>query len=925
MFLFILFITQLFLANCFIFSVIISIYNTGRYLDETIESLLNQTFGFSKIQIILVNDGSTDNTENICLKYKKLYINNIFYYKIQHSGVSKARNVGLKFAKGLYINFLDSDDKWDYKAFKYIYLFFFFYKNIDIVSGRMKYFETKSTYHFLDYKFKTSRVVNLTEDYSYIQLSSSSSFFRKKSIKDNKFEESIVIGEDTRFINNNLLKKPLLGIIREAIYYYRKRTDSTSAIQNTESNLYFYSSSLLKVQQYLIDKSNSLYNIILPFIQYFIAYDIIFRLKSKAYLYLNSINYKIYCNIIENLLKQIEDKYFLEQKIFPSKLLVFALTKKYNKDIRYDITLKNKSFMYSNYSLINLKKYKNIINWRIIEIKDNKLHLEGVDRFWMPKETYYYFCKFGNSIIFPKYYYYSGDDFVTMYGIINKGRIIVFDIIVNNNVKQNLCFFLSYKNVSIEIFPSLDLSVHIPPINNSYYVKNDYLIQNINNYLIISPYEKNMLNSLEQEYDKELKILKKEKIIQIREDYFETQSYNNKNDYQIWIINDRKWDACDNGEYFFRFLSKLKPKGIKFYFIIKKESRDYIRLKSFGKVIDLDSSDYLKLFIKADKIISSVSDAWVTNPFKEDSKYITDLYHFKFIYLQNGIIKDDLSKYLNKLLKNFDLIITSSKKEYNSFLSYNYRYDKKNIILTGLSRFDYLYQLKRNITRENLIIIAPTWRVYIKGTYDLLSYKSILSENFKKTDFFHTFNDLINDEKLLLFMKMNDYKGILCLHHKFEAEWRYFNRNDIFIIKEKCNIQELLVKSSLLITDYSSLFFDYAFLKKPIIYVHFDYHQYRSNHFQEGYFDYKTDGFGPICYNIKCVRETLISFIENKCKLKNVYLMKIKKFFKYFDENQNQRIYKKIIKESDLIKNDFSKKILYYIFLFIIIKIWKNY
>ena len=186
------------------FSIIIAIYNSGRYLEETIQSLINQVIGFSKIQIILVNDGSTDNTENICLKYKYMYKNNIIYTKTVHSGVSQARNIGLKFVKGMYINFLDSDDKWDSNAFTYINLFFKFYKNVDIVSGRMKYFEARTTYHFLDYKFKKTKVVNLIEEYSYIQLSCSSSFFRKNSIKNNKFEEGILFGEDIRFITTEL-------------------------------------------------------------------------------------------------------------------------------------------------------------------------------------------------------------------------------------------------------------------------------------------------------------------------------------------------------------------------------------------------------------------------------------------------------------------------------------------------------------------------------------------------------------------------------------------------------------------------------------------------------------------------------------------------------------------------------------------------
>ena len=69
--------------NNYLFTVIMAIHNTGRFLDESIGSLLNQTIGYENIQIILVNDGSSDNSEKICLKYKNLYylIKQIFKQK----------------------------------------------------------------------------------------------------------------------------------------------------------------------------------------------------------------------------------------------------------------------------------------------------------------------------------------------------------------------------------------------------------------------------------------------------------------------------------------------------------------------------------------------------------------------------------------------------------------------------------------------------------------------------------------------------------------------------------------------------------------------------------------------------------------------------------------------------------------------------
>ena len=63
------------------FSIIVPIYNVGKYLEETIMSVVNQTIGFENIQLILINDGSIDNSEEICLKYQKIYPENIIYYK----------------------------------------------------------------------------------------------------------------------------------------------------------------------------------------------------------------------------------------------------------------------------------------------------------------------------------------------------------------------------------------------------------------------------------------------------------------------------------------------------------------------------------------------------------------------------------------------------------------------------------------------------------------------------------------------------------------------------------------------------------------------------------------------------------------------------------------------------------------------------
>ena len=665
--------------NSFQFSVIIPIFNTGRYLDDSIGSLINQSIDFSEIQVILVNDGSTDQTEEICLKYKQRFPKNIEYIKIEHNGVSKARNIGLDYANGTYINFLDPDDKWDYNAFKIFLLFFKYYKNINIISGRMKFFEAANGYHPLDYKFYKTRIVNLTEEYSCIQLSAPSCIIKKSIIKGKHFDESISSSEDILFLNNLFLINPIIGYIREAIYFYRRRVDSSSVIQNTKKSFKYHFNSINYVAHKLINNSNIIFNKIIPFIQFYIGYDILCRITQSSFQFLAPDSFQKYCLIIESLLKSIEDKYILGQRILSKKLKIFTLSKKYNKDLRYDIKLKNNdSFRYLNHVIINLKAERLII-WKILEIKKNILHLEGIDNCWLPKETYSFLCKIGKESFYPTYELNSNYDFITMYGVIEKGRIIKFNIPIDS---QNIIkFYISYDGLKIEIFTSLGYFTHIPPVNSGYYISENYILKYIDNRIHIFLHNKKLEIEFEKNFCDQLKIRNKSNIIKLRKHIKHKNQIRNHENKKIWIINDKHNKAGGNGEYFFRYLKLKKPKEVKSYFVIERNCSDYKRIKQLGDILDLYSYRYKNIFLQADKMISSLTDSLIENPFHQDHIYIRDLIKFDIIYLENRITKDDLSKYFNKFNKNYILFITSLKNEYKSIFEYKYGYDKDNVIL----------------------------------------------------------------------------------------------------------------------------------------------------------------------------------------------------------------------------------------------------
>ena len=471
----------------------------------------------------------------------------------------------------------------------------------------------------------------------------------------------------------------------------------------------------------------------------------------------------------------------------------------------------------------------------------------------------------------------------------------------------------------------------LPLINNGYYISSNYIIKNVDKRLILYKYNETIENSFELQYCNQLKNLRKYDIIKLRranKKYIRLLK-NKRYKYEIWIVNDRRQQAADNGEFFFRYLRKKKPEGVEVYFAIQKNCPDYQRLKNLGNILNINSIEYLKIFLKSDKLISSVDDLWVDNPFGEDHQYIKDLFKFIFIFLQNGIIKDDLSKNINRLNRKIDLLITSTEREYNSLLSRNYGFNKNNLILTGLSRYDNLEKYNRYEIKKNyiMILVMPTWISSIKGNKDSSIYESIHSDAFKTTQFFNFYNSLINDEQLIKVMKHYNYTGVFCLHKYFAAQWVDFANNSQFVINDICNYQELLIKGSLLITDYSSIFFDFGYMKKPIIYTQFDYEEFRLNQYPEGYFNYKKDGFGPIYFDIKSSVNSIINAIKNNCQINNKYLKRINSFFSFFDEHNNDRIYEQIMKRSNIkgknLSNIKSIDFILYFTIFFFIKIIK--
>lgn len=286
-------------------SIIIPIYNTEMYLEDAINSVINQTIGFENIQLILVNDGSKDNSEEICLKYRNIY-NNVIYLKQDNRGVSSARNNGLKYVEGKYVNCMDSDDKWEKDALLNMYNFMEKnYLEIDFVSARLKYFEASEGYHYLDYKFEETRIINIEKEPEMLIFHVNSTLFKSEIMKNREFDTRLKMEEDCVFINTILLDKLKYGVIREALYNYRKRNANNSAVQSSKWNKSWYFDTPEYAWKKLITESIRKYNGVIKYIQYVLIYELIGRINCE-YVILNYLEVKKHLEIISEISKYID-------------------------------------------------------------------------------------------------------------------------------------------------------------------------------------------------------------------------------------------------------------------------------------------------------------------------------------------------------------------------------------------------------------------------------------------------------------------------------------------------------------------------------------------------------------------------------------------------------------------------------------------
>lgn len=352
----------------------------------------------------------------------------------------------------------------------------------------------------------------------------------------------------------------------------------------------------------------------------------------------------------------------------------------------------------------------------------------------------------------------------------------------------------------------------------------------------------------------------------------------------FWLVCEDRNEARDNGYWFFRYLRLNQPKQ-KCAYAINKKSVDYNKVKSLGKVIQYGSLSHWFWYIVADKNISSQKGGKPNAAVCYLLEVCLKMRKNNRVFLQHGVTKAD-AKWLYFKNTNMRLFCTATQQE-QDFISSTFGYPEDNVKLTGFCRFDNLNNFKVD---KKQILLMPTWRQWIAKGVETKDIEG--TDVFTETKYYKKWNEFLSSKKLDEMLKKYDVKLLFYPHRNMQKYLNQFKINSENIITgdwKNYDIQQVLKDSALMITDYSSVCFDFAYMKKPIIFYQFDEQDFLKYQYDQGYFDHHNNPVGDWTGTLDDTLNKMEEYL--KSDYKHNHLKELETYFKYNDNKNCERTY----------------------------------
>lgn len=349
--------------------------------------------------------------------------------------------------------------------------------------------------------------------------------------------------------------------------------------------------------------------------------------------------------------------------------------------------------------------------------------------------------------------------------------------------------------------------------------------------------------------------------------------------------------AQDNGYYFFKHCmdhEEEKRQKNHIYYVITKDAPDRKKLDAYqSRLVDFMSIRHMIYMIAAELLVSTDTRNHLYAMRQRGSILKRYLRKKPLVFLQHGVtaLKKVDFFYGKGKSGSCDLFVVTSDFEKKIIEDY-FGYAEDEIVNSGFARWDVLEDKSEGL-RE--ILIMPTWRAWLEN---------VTLEEFKESDYFHNYMELLNSPRFHSFLEKNDLLANFYLHSKFREFIQDFSvgsdRIRLIVFGEE-PANELMMRCKMLVTDYSSVCWDVFYLDKPVVFFQFDRDKYMEAH--GSYLDMDRELFGDCAQDVDGLLTYMERCADDRFVVRPEYEKMQKSFYKYFDDQNSRRICDAIVKK----------------------------
>ena len=851
-------------------SIIVPVYNVETYLRACLDSLIAQTIDHSQMEVLLINDGSTDTSLEICYEYAQ----SDFIFKVfdkENEGVSATRNFGIRHAQGKYIMFLDSDDTYTPKTVQLVTDFFDkHYDEIDVVSYYDQYYENgRKLAPHMRYKYLTHTGIYDLKD-TVFAMQVRLNICVKNRFEDNLlFDEDMMYQEDQKYCCHMLADKLKLGFVKEAQYNYMKN----------DSGIVMTSTNVITIFDHSIAFFEGVFGLypdhVPEYYQQLFLHDCGWKLKQHClfpYQYQGEEFERQYARLIA-LMKRLDVDAIMRAPTVDNfhKYYFLELTRK--DDIMVYPDTDEISVLYNDQVLRKETSCEIIVN----KIVANGSRLKFLAMF---KSMY------GSFTGQPGIYVQE-----TAGGQVTERRLRPFVSSDSYYKARELTntFWSFYYEPDMNHVDAFEIFIEVGGIRypaRYYFMPNTALFNGAkrtttlmgthsltfkDGVFTLTPLGENSRRQLINAYTK---TVKDKTIISIRN---EAVKYGDK---RIWLYYDCKNVKGDNGYYQFEH-DALMDDGIERYYISNNPPefmREYVRPDLYPKVVMYGSIKHKIMFVSCEKILTAFIEPYNYNPLTgEEYRQLSDLMHYELIYLQHGILHATLPWKYTPERSLADKVVVSSYFEQENFRQH-YNFREQDILPTGMGRFERIAPkapVEEGAPRR--ILFAPTWRQYLisqaaDGTWIPEEKK------FAESNYFRHFNDFLNSEALAEALEEHNCILEVKMHPIFEIYEPLFS-----VQSERIKMVNTIGNQNdyaMFITDFSSFTFDFAYCKLPIMYFVPDMYEFNAGLNQYRKLDLPFEkAFGPLVTDAEEAVAQVIAVMEQDFLPEPLYQERMDTFY----------------------------------------------